>query len=471
MFEILGYEFVWRAVAASVLGGAACGIIGVWVILLNIPFVGVAMSHSAFAGAVFGLLLGLNPLVCALAFCVISAFLIGPVADRGDVSVNVSIGIIFSFVRGLAFLGIGLLKGPRTEALNFLWGSILTVSYAQIALLLACTAGILLFLFLFYKEIMAVLFNREVASAAGIPEKTILYSILLLCGVAVTLNLNTIGGLLIFALITSAPLAAYQLTYKMKTMYFLSSLFAVTSCLAGLLVSYLINVPSGAVIVIVSSAIFGICLLLSPKRRMKKMNRKQFFDMHAHKWDSFVTDDLLKRIGRDIIPALNIRERESILDVGSGTGILLPYLRKVAGKESRIVALDYSQAMIEKAKEKYGINYEYVCADAGKTGLEEQSFDVVVCFSVFPHFSDKRKVLKELYRILKPGGRLIVAHADVKETINAFHHGVGGPVAHDFMPENDEMTKLLEKAGFKNNQINEGKDYYIAYGYRFINVE
>ena len=126
MFDILGYEFVWRAVAASVLGGAACGIIGVWVILLNIPFVGVAMSHSAFAGAVFGLLLGLNPLVCALVFCVISAFLIGPVADRGDVSVNVSIGIIFSFVLGLAFLGIGLLKGPKTEALNFLWGSILT---------------------------------------------------------------------------------------------------------------------------------------------------------------------------------------------------------------------------------------------------------------------------------------------------------------------------------------------------------
>ena len=85
-------------------------------------------------------------------------------------------------------------------------------------------------------------------------------------------------------------------------------------------------------------------------------------------------------------------------------------------------------------------------------------------FSVFPHFPDKSKVLKELYRILKTGGRLIVAHADVKETINAYHHGVGGPVAHDFMPENGEMTKLLEKAGFKNNKIKEGKDCYIAYG-------
>jgi manganese/iron transport system permease protein len=267
MFEIFSYEFVWRAIAASVLGGITCGIIGVWVILLNIPFVGVAMSHSAFAGAVFGLLLGVNPLLSALVFCTIAAFCVGPVADRGDVSVNISIGIIFSFVLGLAFLGMGLIKGPKTEALNFLWGSILTVSYSQIIMLLVISVFILLFLKLFYKEIMAALFNREIAKAAGVPEHIILYALLFICGIIVTLNLNTIGGLLIFSLITSAPLAAYQLTYKLKTMYFLSALFAVISCLSGLFISYFINVPSGAVIIIVSSLIFALAMAFSPKRR------------------------------------------------------------------------------------------------------------------------------------------------------------------------------------------------------------
>jgi manganese/iron transport system permease protein len=266
MLEMLGYEFVWRAAAASVLGGITCGIIGVWVILLNIPFVGVAMSHSAFAGAVFGLLLGINPLACSLLFCSASAFFIGPVADRGDVSANISIGIIFSFVLGLAFLGIGLIKGPKTEALNFLWGSILTVSYAHIALLAGVAIVILLLLALFYREIMAVLFNRDIARASGLPEHFILYALLFLCGVTVTLNINSIGGLLIFSLITSAPLSAYQLTYSLKKMYFLSAFFAVASCLAGLFLSLFINVPSGALIVMVASVIFAVSMYISPKR-------------------------------------------------------------------------------------------------------------------------------------------------------------------------------------------------------------
>lgn len=267
MFDILSYSFAWRAILASVFGGITCGIIGVWVILLNIPFVGVAMSHSAFAGAVFGLLFNVNPLFSALVFCTLTSILIGPVADRGDVSVNISIGIIFSFVLGLAFLGVGLLKGPKTEALNFLWGNILTVSYHQILLLAAVTVTIVLVLIFLYKEILAVLFNRDIAKAAGIPEKSILYLLLFVCGITVTLNLNTIGGLLIFSLITASPLAAYQLTYDLKTMYLLSAVFGVVSCLAGLVVSYLVNVPSGAVIIIVSSAIFGICMMFSPKKR------------------------------------------------------------------------------------------------------------------------------------------------------------------------------------------------------------
>ncbi|MFH1259156.1 MAG: metal ABC transporter permease [Elusimicrobiota bacterium] len=269
MFELLSYEFVQRAIAASLLGGITCGIVGVWVILLNIPFVGVAMSHSAFAGAVFGVLIGLNPLITSMLFCLASAVLIGPIADRGDFSPNISVGVIFSFVLGIAFLCLGLLRGSKTEALNFLWGNILTVSNQEIVLLLVTAALIILVLKLLFREILAVLFNCEIAEAVGIPEKTILYLLLSLCGMTVTLNLNTVGGLLIFSLITSSPLAAYQLTYDLKKMYFLSALFGVMSCLTGLFLSYYFNVPSGAVIIIVSSMIFIICMTFSPKRRAK----------------------------------------------------------------------------------------------------------------------------------------------------------------------------------------------------------
>jgi manganese/iron transport system permease protein len=268
MLEIFQYHFFQRALLAAVIGGTACGIVGVWVVLMRRPFVGVAMSHAAFAGAIFGLLFHVNPLLMAVLFCLASTALIGPIADRGDFDPNISIGIIFSIVLGIAFLGMGLLQGPKTDALHFIWGNILTISSHDVLLLLIIAVIVMIFLILLYKEIKAILFNRELARAVGIPEKILFYCLLFLCGTTVTFNLNTIGGLLIFSLIVNPPSAAFQLTYNLKTMYVLSIVFAVSSCLLGLIVSYLFNVPSGAVIIIVSSCIFGVCLILTPKKRV-----------------------------------------------------------------------------------------------------------------------------------------------------------------------------------------------------------
>lgn len=270
MLDILQYKFIQHAVLASILGGASCGIVGVWVIMMRIPFVGVAMSHAAFAGAIFGLLFGINPIVMALLFCLISSALIGPMAERAEMDANLSIGIIFSLMLGIAFLGMGLIPGPKTEALKFIWGNILLISKLDVYLLLAVAFIVFLFLLLLFKEIQAVLFHREIARAVGIAEKPIFYLLLFLTGAVVTLNLNTVGGLLIFSLVINPPSAAYQLTYSLRRMFLLSAVFAIASCLIGLFFSYILNVPTGAVIIIASSAIFGISVIFSPKRRVKK---------------------------------------------------------------------------------------------------------------------------------------------------------------------------------------------------------
>ncbi|MGQ9678656.1 MAG: metal ABC transporter permease [bacterium] len=258
-----------RALLAAILGGTICGMIGVWVVLLNIPFVGVAMSHAAFAGAIAGLLFGFDPLLTALCFCLLTAFLIGPVAERADFEPGVALGVIFSLMLGLAFLGIGLLKGPRTEAFRFLWGNILLASHRDISILAGLFFLIFGFLFLFGKEVRAVLFNREIARAVGVPERAIFFSMILLIGIAVTVNLNTVGGLLVFSLVVSPASAAYQLTYRLRTMYLLSVLFALSSCLVGLFISWVFDLPTGAAIICVASLIFTIALLISPKRRHK----------------------------------------------------------------------------------------------------------------------------------------------------------------------------------------------------------
>lgn len=260
-------QLLIKPLLAAILGSIACGIVGVWVVLLNIPFVGVAMSHAAFAGAVFGLLLGINPLLTALLFAGISALLIGPVAERADLGPGVSLGVIFSFMLGLAFLGIGLLRGPRTEALRFIWGNILLVGTSDLLLLGLNTLIIGILLLLLNKEIRAVLFNRELARAVGVPERTVFFLLLALSALTVTLNLNTIGGLLIFSLVVSPASAAYQLTYRLSRMYLLSAGFALVASLSGLALSWLFNLPSGAVIICIASLIFALALIFSPKRR------------------------------------------------------------------------------------------------------------------------------------------------------------------------------------------------------------
>jgi manganese/iron transport system permease protein len=270
---LLRSPLLWSPVLAAVLGGAACGLVGVWIVMMNVPFVGVAMSHAAFAGAVAGLLLGVNPLLMSLLFCLAASALIGPMAERAEVEPGVSLGIIFSLMLGLAFLGIGLLKGPRTDALRFIWGNVLLVGRSDLIILALTLAAVLAFLLLCFKETQAVLFNREIARAVGIRERLFYFVMLLLSGLVVTANLNTVGGLLIFSLVVNPPSAAYQLTWRLRTMYVLSVLFAVGSCLLGLAASWLFDVPAGAVIIIASSLGFGLALLFSPKRRTQAATR------------------------------------------------------------------------------------------------------------------------------------------------------------------------------------------------------
>ena len=267
--SIFGYQFMQNAIIATLLGGATCGTIGVFVVLLHMPFIGVAMSHAAFAGALLGLWLGFDPLIGAFIFSLGVSLVIGPLADRGELSPEMSLGAVFSLMLGLAFLFIGIIPSTRSEALGLLWGSILTVSRGDVTLLAIVALLVIGLVIVFAKEIQATIFNRNVALAVGIPATIVLYGIIFLTGATITATFRPIGGLLIFSLILNPAAAAYQLTYSMKRMFFLSAGFGVLAGWTGLLFSYLFNIPSGATIVVTSSIIFIIAVIFSPKKRVK----------------------------------------------------------------------------------------------------------------------------------------------------------------------------------------------------------
>lgn len=272
--EIFGYQFMQNAIISALLGGVACSVIGVFVVLMHMPFIGVAMSHAAFAGALLGLWLGFEPLIGALVMSLLAAAVVGPLADRGELSPETSLGVIFSLMLGIAFLFMGLIPYARSSAMELLWGSILTNTRMDIIILAVVAVVTVGLVILFYKEIKATIFNRNMALAVGLPATIILYGVLFLTGATVTASLRSIGGLLVFSLILNPAAAAYQLTYNMKLMFVLAAVFGVISGWMGLLFSYLFDIPSGATIVITSSVIFMVSALFSPKRKVKRWQKE-----------------------------------------------------------------------------------------------------------------------------------------------------------------------------------------------------
>ena len=268
--SVFQYQFMQYAILAGICGGVTCAITGVFVVTMHLSFIGVCIAHAAFAGALLSILLGVNPLIGALVFSLASAVAIGPMADRGELNPDTSIGIVFSLMLGLAFLFLGMMPGSRTEALNLFWGSILTVTRQDLAFLVIITCILIGLVVAFYKEIQAVICHRTVALAVGISATLIFYALLILTGLTVTASMRSIGGLLVYTLIINPAAAAYQLTYNLRRMLVISSVFGVISCLVGLASSYFFNLPSGAAIVITSSIIFGISMVFSPKRKTKK---------------------------------------------------------------------------------------------------------------------------------------------------------------------------------------------------------
>jgi len=270
LIDALGYQPIQRAAAACVLCGASCSMLSVFVVLMRMPLIGVSMSHAAFAGAVFGMLLGVDPFVSGFVVCLLAAAALGPLSDRTDLAPENVLGIMFSFLLGLAFLGMGVLTRTKAGALNLMWGSLLTLSRADVAVLEVITAILALFVIVFFKEIRCVLFNRRLAASGGVPERAIYYALLFLTGAVVSSNLATVGGLLIFALLVQPGATALQLTYNLKHFFLISVASGVGACASGLVVSYLFDLPSGAAVVLMATLIFAVAFVFSPKRRASK---------------------------------------------------------------------------------------------------------------------------------------------------------------------------------------------------------
>jgi len=187
-----------------------------------------------------------------------------------------------------------------------------------------------------------------------------------------------------------------------------------------------------------------------------------FFDERAAGWDAAVPADVIER-AREILEGLGIAPGSRVLDVGCGTGVLVPMLRELMQGRGFIAAVDVSMNMLREGRKKYGGEFAgWVQSDAARLPLRGGTFDWVLCYSVFPHFEDQRGVVLELAGALRRGGRLAVFHSKSREDINAFHRSVGGEVGGHELPDEPEMREILEGARLEVERLENRSDRYLA---------
>jgi len=261
--------FLIPSILGAILAGFVCSTMGTFVVRMNLSSIGYCMSHAAFAGAAFGLYIDVDPLITAVFFAFVTALLLGPLSEKARLEGNVVMGFLFSMMIALAFIFLYAKPGDAAtgKALSILWGSLFSVSYNDVLLLLVLTSTLIIFIVIFYKELFALLFHRKLAEASGVNTRLFYFSILFFTGFAVALSLKLVGGLLVFALIVNPTSTAYQFFCDFKKIMIASPLIGIFSCLLGFYLSLTADFPIGASIVIVSSLIFAISLVLSPKKK------------------------------------------------------------------------------------------------------------------------------------------------------------------------------------------------------------
>jgi ubiquinone/menaquinone biosynthesis C-methylase UbiE len=192
------------------------------------------------------------------------------------------------------------------------------------------------------------------------------------------------------------------------------------------------------------------------------MQLQEYFDQLAPTWDEELTQERLKCLGK-IVKELGIEPGYCVLDIGSGTGVLLPFLIAELGDEGKIVALDFSAEMLGQAKAKnFPPIVVFAQADVLAIPLADNSVDLAICNSVFPHFSDKVKALKEIARVLRNNGRLVICHTMSREMLNRLHQSIGGIVASDLLPDESQLRGLIKQTGLKITHFEDSPERYLV---------
>jgi zinc transport system permease protein len=256
--ELLQYAFFRNALLGSLFASIACGVIGTYVVSRRLVFISGGITHASLGGLGIGFYFSFPPLLSAMAFSVFSAFGIQWLSSKQGVREDSAIAVFWSLGMAIGIVLTFLSPGYAPNLSEYLFGNILTITRRDIAALVVLSCVLLFFFALFYHAIVAVSFDAEFARTRRIPTQFIEYTMMLFIAVTIVLSIRLVGIVLLMSLITVPQMTANLFTVNYSKIISLSILFSFVGCVAGLFLSYYLNVPSGAFIIFVLIVMFFI---------------------------------------------------------------------------------------------------------------------------------------------------------------------------------------------------------------------
>ena len=264
------YTFMVHSLIAVIMVGVVCSVVGTYVVLRGMAFLGDAVSHAILPGVAVGYLVGGGlhghlfwwGLVTAIA----TSLGIGAVCKNSQLKADTAIGIIFA---GMFALGIALISTMKTYAvdlMHLLFGNVLSVSTHDLRLIALFGGITLIIIILFYKEFLTILFDPVLATTLRLPVNFLHNLLLVLLAITIVVSLQTVGIALMIAMLVTPAATAYLLTRRLPKMMALAACLGAFSGIVGLYFSYYMNIASGAAVVLVSTVIFWLTFLFSPRR-------------------------------------------------------------------------------------------------------------------------------------------------------------------------------------------------------------
>ncbi|MEI5906306.1 metal ABC transporter permease [Bacillus spongiae] len=275
---VMQYEFLQKALLTSIMVGIICGVIGCFIILRGMALMGDAISHAVLPGVAISYMLGINFFFGAVLSGVATAIAIGFVSQNSRIKHDTSIGIMFTAAFAAGIIVITMLKSS-TDLYHILFGNVLAVRTSDMWITLGIGIVVLSLVYLFYKELLVTSFDETMGAAYGLPVRLIHYFLMTLLTMVTVASLQTVGIVLVVAMLITPAAAAYLLTDRLSIMIFLAAGIGVISSVVGLYFSFTYNLASGATIVISATVIFIFIFLFSPKhgliwKQLKMMKKR-----------------------------------------------------------------------------------------------------------------------------------------------------------------------------------------------------